>query len=166
MHSFDKWNAGKYLRASDYNAGDRFDVVIAAVRAEELRQEDGFEEKLIFSLNYRADGKRWGDFVPNLTARWALARANRDPEALIGLQILVVVVNTGFEGRLGFQVVVPAVQQPAPPSSPASPASPPPRPEPPLANTRPGGKHRKDKGNSPPAPATAKNSLDDDEIPF
>jgi hypothetical protein len=101
MRSFDEWNAGRFLRAGDYDPGDSFAVTVTKVTEEELQRDHGLEPVLILTLA-REDG-HWGDYAPNLTARRTLARLfGRDPMDLVGKQFVLVVVITGFEGRNGF----------------------------------------------------------------
>jgi hypothetical protein len=161
MRKFDEMNAGRFLRAADFAPGESFAVTVTGVRDEEIGWGDDKELMLILSLAHRPGGKPWGDLIPNLSNRKILARNyGNDPEGLIGQQLTVVIVITGFEGRSGFQVQ-PVVQPKAPPRLLTEPPSAP-APAPgvaPAANTRPR-RGRPPTGNSPKVPDL------DDEIPY
>jgi hypothetical protein len=168
MRSFDEWNAGRFLRAGDYDPGDSFAVTVVKVAEEVIQRDHGPEPALILTLA-REDG-HWGDYLPNLTARRALARLfGRDPMAMVGQGFTLVVVITGFEGRNGFQV------QPAARQSPKAPPPPPSKPQAPItataANTRPrpGRPPGQGKGASSAASAKAGGDVVDelnDEVPY
>jgi hypothetical protein len=145
-----KWReitSGKYLRAGDYELGERFPVTVVGVRDDEGEWRDDEKFKTVLTLNHYPGGEKWGDLLPNLTSLRTLRRlfGGEDPTPCIGRQVEVVIVDTMFGN--GFQIQALA-QRPAPATSPP----PPPRPEPPAAATRPRGKSRKDTGNSPPPP--------------
>jgi hypothetical protein len=146
-----KWReitSGRFLRAGDYELGERFPVTIVAVREEEGEWRDDEKVKTILTLNHYPGGEKWGDLVPNMTSLRTLQRlfGGTDPGSCIGKQVEVVIVDTMFGN--GFQIQALAQR----PAQAASPAPPPPRPEPPAAATRPRGKPRKDIDNSLPPP--------------
>jgi hypothetical protein len=162
-----KWReitAGKYLRAADYELGDRFPVTITAVRDDEGEWRDGGKEKTVLTLSHYPEGTKWGDLVPNQTSLKTVQRlfGGEDPSPCIGKQVEVVIVDTMFGN--GFQIQALSVQRPAQAAPP-----PPPRPEPPAANTRPRPPkvQRAPKGNAaPPAKGPDPNDEIDDLIKY
>jgi hypothetical protein len=164
-----KWReitAGKYLRAGDYELGDRFPVTIVAIRDDEGEWRDGEKFKTVLTLDHYPGGERWGDLVPNQTSLKTLQRlfGGEDPTPCIGRQVEVLIVDTMFGPGFLIQALA---QRPA---QAASPPPPPPRPEPPAAATRPRTPkvQRAPKGNTaPPAKAPDLNdALDDDLIKY
>jgi hypothetical protein len=161
-----KWReitSGKFLRAADFEIGERLPVTIVAIYEAEGEWRDGEKVKTIVTLNHYPSGERLGDLVPNVTGLRKLQRlfGGEDPTPCIGKQIEVVIVDTMFGN--GFQIQA-LTQQPIQAASPPPPSPPPPRPEAPLANVRPGGRH-KVKGSNSPTPPTVE-SDPNDEIPW
>jgi hypothetical protein len=157
-----KWReitSGRFLRAADFELGERLPVTIVAIREEEGEWRGDEKVKTILTLNHYPTGEKLGDLVPNVTGLRKLQRlfGGEDPTPCIGKQIEVVIVDTAYGN--GFQIQALAQR-------PVQAASPPPRPAPPPANTSPGGGHKiKDVRHDRSVPVKASADLDD-EIGF
>jgi len=94
---------GDFLSARDMKAGDKFSVrILDEGRVQPADEESGYRASLLLSVEYKGKKTlRLG--MRNISA--VAAKFGTDTKQWIGQEITLLVYQTNFQSKLGFQVV-------------------------------------------------------------